>query len=578
MNPYTYTLSTAFNYINRYPTYWFWMLLRLAYVGIGVVSSILLGSIIDILSHKPFDNTNLCWFAGSYIALLFIAPGLEVITAAKALYTAGRTSRDFRNDAVRLLENAPIDFFKLKNRGAFLKIIDSAHDSMYRFTDDLSHRYLNAIGSIIGIFLSAIILQPFIVIIFLLSAGLSLFNLYIFGRREHHAGTEWSQQEESVTGGMAEFLNNFKTVFYLNLFRKQEADLQNRIEKGYQARMNLVRCSMRKWYHHGQLQQITTILIFIYCMVNVVNGNFTLGMLVIILAFNDKLSNQMGILLDYAETFTSRVTAFRRFHDELALPLSARHNKTTGLIAKSFHNITIRDLSLMRDERENLSGITLNIRTGQKIALVGHTGCGKSTLLDVLLKAVMDYTGEIRLNEIDYHKITGRDIVNIFSIVPQEVQLFRDTLRGNIASSTAKPSDDELKALLEICQLTEFVAKLPAQADELILEGSTNISGGERQRIGIARALFQNHPFLILDEATASLDPLTEDRVIRNIISCYPSLTLLYVTHKYSLLNNFDTVLLMNEGRIIEQGSFSELKDNSALFQELYNASKTSVL
>lgn len=575
-NIYLYTISITLRYINRYPVYWFWFFVRIVYVALTLAVPVLLGSIIDTLTSDIIALSLLWWFVGSYIALLLIIPILEIKTASKALEIANKVARDFRIDAIKLLEHAPIDFFKDGNRGSFLKIIDAGHYAVYHLSEDILHRYISCIASVIGIFFSSIFFEWWAIAIFIVSSILSIANLVWYSKKEKDISVDFSRTEESFTGGLAEFLNNFKTVFYLNLFKKHESDLGAKINASYEGKLTVVKWSLKKWYNNHQLEQVTTILIFVLGVLSILHGNLTIGTLIIILSFSGNLSGQLGTLLAYSESYIERVSFLERYYDTLVRPLSGKAIKKSGLLSNSFESLSLNKISVVRDERESLRNATFEISKGEKIAIVGHTGGGKSTLLDVILKAIVDYRGEVMMNSVDYRQLNGKDIAEIFSIVPQDVQLFRGTIRGNLVPEFATVSDQELYHVLDSCQIGTLVRGLPNGLDEYVSEGATNISGGERQRIGIARALLQNHPFLILDEATASLDPKTERAVIKNIIAQYPDMTLLYVTHKYALLDQFEKILVMNDGYIIEQGSFAELLADGPLFKELYTASKVS--
>jgi len=574
-NIYLYTIWLTLRYINKYPIFWFWFFVRVVYVAMLLAAPILLGKIIDMISRGNFDTSRLYLVAGTYVAILFVSPMLEIITASRALRIASKIAQDFRNDAVNMFEYAPLDFFKSKNRAVFVKVVDASYYAIYRLSEDITHRYVTSIGAVIGIFISSVIFQSWVIITFLLVSILSVINLIILNKKEKNASVELSRSEESFSGGLSEFLVNFKTIFYLNLFKKQETDLANKTNVSYGKRITMIKWSMRKWYINNQLQDVAAIVIFLFGLTSILHGNLTIGSLIVILTFSGRLSDQMGTILSYSSEYIDRATSIQRYRDELVKPLKEKKaTRNKELAGQAFKQLTLQNVSVKRDERENLQDVGFEIFTGNKIAIVGHTGGGKSTLLDIILKAITDYQGNVSMNGINYRDLSGKDIAGIFSIVPQDVQLFRGTIQDNIASSERKPSSTELAALLDICKLSSFVGQLPNKADEMIIEGSANISGGERQRIGIARALFQQHPFLIFDEATASLDPKTEREVIENIIKAYPDITLLYITHKYALLDMFGIILVMNDGKIIESGSFEKLKSDGHLFRELYAASK----
>jgi ABC-type multidrug transport system fused ATPase/permease subunit len=288
--------------------------------------------------------------------------------------------------------------------------------------------------------------------------------------------------------------------------------------------------------------------------------------------FSMRFADDLGALIWQSEEFVRFMNGLTRYYETFdTVKIADDQLVPTEDIA--FKNLSFRNVSLQRKERETLQDISFDLPKGQKLAIVGYTGSGKSTMIDITLKAITEFQGDVHLNEKSYKDLKVVDITNIFSVVPQEVQLFRDTVKGNILASNPDFSGS-LDTLISTCMLGDLINKLPKGVDTEISEGSTNISGGERQRIGIARALVEQQPILVLDEATASLDPKTERQVITNIIHAYPELTVIYITHKYSLLNYFDHILVLSDGKIIEQGDFDTLVKRGGLFKDLFEASQ----
>ncbi|TSC60587.1 MAG: ATP-binding cassette, subfamily B, bacterial [Parcubacteria group bacterium LiPW_15] len=574
MKDFVYTFATSLRHLKRHKIYWFWFGVRAIYVAMGVLMPVVLGMSIDVLAHHPIDTSQLGWLAGIYMAMLLVTPGMEVLTASKSVHIGASIANDFRKGALQLLEKAPLDFFKSKSHGDYIKIIAEAYEAIYHISEDISHRYLSPIGSIAGILISTIILKPFVVVIFLVGSAIWLVNLVIMNKREKASVINYLKHEEAVAGGMMEFLNNFRTIFYLNLFKKQQRQLEAVMERSFNSREWRIKRSMRKWYNHSQLLALITIAIFSYSVLGVFRGSLTVGTMVIILSFSGSLAGQMSVLVDLVEQLTSRIAAFVRYRNEIEAPLRDRPSLSEHKVS-DFRTLSVSSLTVVREGRESIRDISFAISAGQKIAVIGNTGGGKSTLLDVILKGFTAYEGEVFINNTNYRGLNDKDLVDIYGIVPQEVQLFRGSLKENIASSRRSPSEKELEQLFEMCQLEQLAQNLSVRR-EPIYEGAANISGGERQRVGIARALFQKHPFLILDEATASLDPKTEKAVMDAIFRNYPDLTLLHVTHRYSLLDKFDTIFILNEGRLVQSGSYTELRKNSPLFIELYMASHIS--
>ncbi len=225
-----------------------------------------------------------------------------------------------------------------------------------------------------------------------------------------------------------------------------------------------------------------------------------------------------------------------------------------------------------KTDEKLLDKVNLKINSGESIAIAGPSGSGKSSLLDSLLLVTKPTSGEITLDKLNYTNIDPRQISSLFSVVPQSVQLFNTTIEDNIILDKER-DETKLQKIIEICNLSEFIKNLPNRLQTLIQEDSVNISGGERQRIGIARALYQDQQILILDEASAALDPANEKHVITEILKHFQDKTIIYVTHKYALLNKFDNILVFNEAKIIEQGSFHKLVEKKGLFNGLYQDS-----
>jgi subfamily B ATP-binding cassette protein MsbA len=436
----------------------------------------------------------------------------------------------------------------------------------------LSHTYLWIFGKITGMFIANIFINPVVVIFYIVNIILFSTNLYMLLPKEDKLGIIERRGQESVNSRIMEYLVNFKTVVYLNLFKRQEKEIDFYNKDAYQKYCKREVISSWKWYLNNQLHNLTTIAIFVYGLIQVSNGNLKVGTLATLIIFSISYAEHLGWLMEQMDELIRYVNSLQRWQETFG-NIKEDNKLLTPTKGIQFDKLKINNLSVQREDRETLSKVSFDLNKGDKLAVVGFTGSGKSTLLDVILKVIIDYQGEIKLGDIDYKDLKVVDITNVFSIVPQEVQLFRDTVKGNILAS--RPDyDKSIDDLLKTSCLLDLIKKLPQGLDQPIHEGSTNVSGGERQRIGIARALIEEQPVLVLDEATASLDPKTERDVITNIINKYPDLTVIYITHKYSLLDYFDKILVMNEGRVVEKGSFEELKSKGGLFSDLFEASQ----
>ncbi len=389
-------------------------------------------------------------------------------------------------------------------------------------------------------------------------------------KKEKINGLAENKSTEYLNSGITQYLNNYSTILYLNLFQRQNDDLKKRIESNYKFFSKSNSTTLLKWYFNNQIHSLTQASILLYAIWAFINGQILLGTVTTLVQFSSILSTNLGVWVGISSEFVTHSNNLQRFHETIGIINQTRTN-TKGKIL-DFSDLEFRNVSLLSKERELIKNISFKISIGQKMAIVGYTGSGKSTLIDLTLKAMVDFKGEIKINQKSYNEISVNDIVNIFSIVPQEVQLFNDTIEENIWTGSENKFISSAE-LVKICCLDELIAKLQNGLKTEINEGSSNISGGERQKIGLARALAKNNPVLILDEATASLDPKTERELIQNITEAFPKLSIIFVTHRYGILNLFDNIIVLNDGQSVEQGSFTDLKARGGLFADLYQAS-----
>lgn len=217
-----------------------------------------------------------------------------------------------------------------------------------------------------------------------------------------------------------------------------------------------------------------------------------------------------------------------------------------------------------------LSDINAVIRKGESIGIVGETGAGKSTLLDLILGLLEPTIGSVRIDGVNVHENVRGWHANI-GLVPQTIYLLDDTIRRNVAYGLPDTSVDEdsIEEAVKLAQLDEFVATLPKGLDTVVGERGVKLSGGQRQRVAIARALYRQPKVLIFDEGTASLDNVTEAELLKAIDGLREDHTIITVAHRLTTVKGCDQILLLDSGRLIDQGTYDELERRSDFFREM---------
>ena len=242
-------------------------------------------------------------------------------------------------------------------------------------------------------------------------------------------------------------------------------------------------------------------------------------------------------------------------------------------LAQAQGEFEFKDVSFRYNETSEpvLNGINFTVKPGEKIALVGQSGSGKTTLVNLLPRFYDGWQGSIKLDSYPLETIKLRDLRRQFAYVGQDVTLFNDTVRNNIAyGSMRDASDDAIKAAAEAAYALDFIEKLPHGLDTQVGENGTLLSGGQKQRIAIARAILSNAPILILDEATSALDTKSERHIQKALDTLLQNRTTFMIAHRLSTIEKADKILMMEAGKIIESGTHQALLAKNGAYARLY--------
>lgn len=221
------------------------------------------------------------------------------------------------------------------------------------------------------------------------------------------------------------------------------------------------------------------------------------------------------------------------------------------------------------EEAQILKGVSFHIKPGQMIGLVGPTGSGKSTIVSLIPRSYDPGSGKVTIDGTDIRNFTLAGLRSQIAYVLQETVLFRGSIADNIAYGKGSATRDEIIAAAKLANADEFISRMPHSYDTLVGDRGDTLSGGQRQRIGIARAVIRNNPILILDEPTAALDTESKKIVMDALQNLMKGRTVITIAHRLSTIRDADKIIVLKDGLLVEQGTHSELLNNSGLYADL---------
>ena len=296
----------------------------------------------------------------------------------------------------------------------------------------------------------------------------------------------------------------------------------------------------------------------------------TTGDLIIFFAYVTNLYAPMRALSRLSHSYNKASAAMERIQQVLVEPTESADPVGASPCPRLTGRIELRNVAFgYRSDRPVLRGINLTIAPGEKVAIVGPTGVGKSTLASLVLRFYDPDHGSVRVDGEDVRRYTLSSLRENMSVVLQETLLFRATVRENIAFGRPDATDDQIIKASQIADADEFIRRLEDGYDTVLGERGVTLSGGQRQRIAIARAVLRNSPILILDEPTTGLDAASEDAVVRALERAAASRTTLLITHRLATVRFADRIIVIDEGRIAEEGTHADLIGREGIYARL---------
>jgi ATP-binding cassette, subfamily B, bacterial len=396
---------------------------------------------------------------------------------------------------------------------------------------------------------------------------LIMFRLAAAGRPLHH---DFAHKAAAVDGEMVDVVGNMPLVWAFGGLGREHGRFDATVDHEMDARRRSLIYLEKVRLLHAAITVVLTTALLAWAIVLWQRGAATTGDVVLVTTLG------LGILhatRDLAVALVDVTQHMARLSEALAtllVPHSLRdHPEATGLASRGAR-VSFEDVRFSYpDGRRVFEDLTLRLEPGQRVGLVGRSGGGKSTLLALVQRFYDIEAGTIRIDGQDIARVTQESLRKAITVVPQDIALFHRSIRANIRYGRADASDAEVVAAMEAARCRDFVDALPDGIDTIVGDRGVKLSGGQRQRIAIARAFLKDAPLLLLDEATSALDTESEEAIREALDRLMRRRTVIAIAHRLSTLRSFDRIVVMQAGRVIQDGPPDHLMRRPGLYREL---------
>lgn len=383
---------------------------------------------------------------------------------------------------------------------------------------------------------------------------------------------EMNDQDNDANQKAIDSLLNFETVKYFGA-ETREANRYDKAMAGYEVAALKTSNSLGV-INIGQALIINSALVVVMIMsaLEVSSGKASVGDFVTVNAFIMQVMMPLNFLgFVYRETRQALVDMSEMFR-LLEQPAEVLDKSGAPSLQVKGARIELRDVHFAYDpERKILKGVSLQVPAGKTLAIVGPSGSGKSTIGRLLFRFYDVSAGALLVDSQDVRNVTQASLHNAIGVVPQDTVLFNDTIYYNIAYGRADATQADIEEAAKAAQIHDFVKSLPLGYNTTVGERGLKLSGGEKQRVGIARTLLKNPPILLLDEATSALDTETEHEIQESLITMGQGRTVLIIAHRLSTVVHADQIVVLEQGKVVEQGSHDELLSKEGRYSHLWN-------
>lgn len=519
------------------------------------------------------DFETVFYYAKRMVLFYAASAGLAYIVPQIVLRISQRTVRMMRADLFRKLMHLPVKYFDTRQTGEILSHISYDIDTVNTSLSNDLVQILTSVITVIGALIMMIRISPVLVLVFVVTVPMSVLFTRFMTRRVRPLYRNRSIALGDMNGFVEEYVSGQRTIRAYH----READVLNRFdEKNEQAVQSYYRAEYYASVTGPSVNFINNLslsLISVFGALMFLGNRITIGNISSFVLYSRKFSGPINEAANIFSELQSALAAAERVFellDEAEEPADLPNAQPLEVTAGE---VKIERLNFGYDpEKVILKNVNLNAAPGSMVAIVGPTGAGKTTLVNLLMRFYDPQSGKISIDGQEIGAVTRSSLRGAFSMVLQDTWLFNGSVHDNIAYGSPGATREAVIAAAKAAHIHSMIERLPDGYDTIIAEDGTSISKGQKQLLTIARAMLQPAHLLILDEATSNVDIRTEWRIQEAMRALMRGKTCFVIAHRLSTIRSADTILVVRDGAIVEQGNHDQLMEKDGFYASLYRA------
>ena len=542
-----------------------------------IAPEILIGVAIDVVVNQEESFVAGLGFETAQEQITILAVLTFFIWAGESLFEylfqilwrnlAQRLQSDLRQDAYEHAQRLDMSFFEANSSGQLVATMNDDVNQLERFLDGGANAMIQVAVTVVAVGAVFFVLSPLIALLAFTPIPLIIWGAFYFQRK---AGPLYADVREKVGDLSSRLANNLGGIATIKSFTAEQREAK-RLKDASEAYVDANRRAIRISSAFIPVIRMAILAGFLATFtvggMMALEGSLNVGAYGVLVFLTQRLLWPLTGLAEVIDLFERAMASTRRILDLLAEPVNVRDEAGKSLEQPVRGKVSFNQVSFRyAGSGAGIQDITLNVPAGNTLALVGATGSGKSTLIKLLLRFYDPAHGDIRIDGQPIREVSLKSLRDAIGLVSQDVYLFEGSIRDNLAYGKPEASEEEIIDAARTAEAWSFIEALPEGLDTPVGERGIRLSGGQRQRLSLARALLKNPPILVLDEATSAVDNETEAAIQRSLKRIGHNRTVIMIAHRLSTIVDADTIAVVENGRIVEEGDHDSLICNNGAY------------